>query len=157
MTDQGFKLFLAILKQHEGLRLKAYADEYGNWTIGYGHNLSSHGLSNVQAASTVWTQAQADTHLILDAQAAIDAVYAHWPWAVKLTDARQAVLGDMAFQLGIGGLSKFSNTLAAVQSGLYQIAANDMLESNWHSQTPDRCDRLAAMMRNGEWPVGLAV
>lgn len=32
---------IALIKEHEGVRLKAYDDGYGTWTIGYGHTQNS--------------------------------------------------------------------------------------------------------------------
>lgn len=37
MSKQMSELGLALIKQFEGLRLKAYQDSAGVWTIGYGH------------------------------------------------------------------------------------------------------------------------
>lgn len=50
---------LAIIKKHEGCRLKAYKCPAGKWTIGYGHT------AGVKAGQTI-TQAQADAYLKQD-------------------------------------------------------------------------------------------
>ena len=34
----------ALLRHHEGLRLKPYADTTGHWTIGVGRNLEAEGF-----------------------------------------------------------------------------------------------------------------
>jgi lysozyme len=58
------------------------------------------------------------------------------------------VLVNMAFNMG-GGLLSFVNTLAAIQRGDYNAAANGMLASRWATQVGARATRLADMMRNG--------
>ncbi len=47
---------LALIKRFEGLRLTAYQDSVGVWTIGYGHT------SGVSEGQTI-TQTQADAYL----------------------------------------------------------------------------------------------
>jgi len=55
----------------------------------------------------------------------------------------------MVYQLGFSGTSKFRNFLSALNSQAYDKAADEMLDSKWHRQTPERCERLAKMMREG--------
>jgi lysozyme len=55
----------------------------------------------------------------------------------------------MCFQLGMSKLGGFKNTLAAMRQGRYDEAADGMLNSAWASQTPNRAQRLAQMMRTG--------
>ena len=47
-----------ITKKEEGLRLEAYRDSGGLWTIGYGHLFSPDPKADF--AGLVWTQEQAD-------------------------------------------------------------------------------------------------
>ena len=152
MTVAGMTKLLALVRTQEGLRLNAYCNPGDEWTIGYGHNLEAHGFTAAQAASTGWTRERCESALLSDIQAATVTVFARWPWVETLADARQGVLIDMAFQMGVDGLGKFRNTLAAIQSGLYEIAANDMLASNWARETPVRAQIEALMMRTGVWP-----
>jgi lysozyme len=57
------------------------------------------------------------------------------------------VVIEMVFQLGIGGVSKFKNMLEALKESDYAHAAVHMLASNWHKQTPTRCEELAEILR----------
>lgn len=74
-----------------------------------------------------------------------------FPWTAKLDDARFGVLVNICFQLGIGGLAGFKNTLAMIQSGDYAGASDGMLASTWAKQTPLRAGRLALQMKIGVW------
>ena len=53
----------------------------------------------------------------------------------------------MVFQLGKTGVSKFKKMLKALKKKDYKEAANQMLDSKWHTQTPERAEGLASLMR----------
>ena len=56
----------------------------------------------------------------------------------------QHVLVNMCFQLGQGGLSKFKkNFKTAVEDYQWQRASEEMLDSRWAGQTPERAQRLS--------------
>jgi lysozyme len=131
---------VSLTKQFEGLRLKPYRDSVGKLTIGYGRNLSDDGI----------TETEAEQLLQNDLQKARAGVLAGLPWVANLDDARQAVLFEMAFQIGLSGLFAFKNTLTLVQAGNYAGAADAMLQSMWFKQTPDRAQALSDIMRNGQ-------
>ena len=59
---------------------------------------------------------------------------------------------DMAFNLGVRGLSKFRNALAAMEARDYATAAEEMMDSRWAQQVGGRAARLAVMMETGQWP-----
>ena len=48
--------------------------------------------------------------------------------------------------MGTTGVSNFKNTLTAIQSGDYKLAAVEMLDSKWAKQTPDRATEMALVM-----------
>jgi len=80
-----------------------------------------------------------------------EAVLKALPWMEKLSDQRQAVLIEMAFQMGVSGLLQFKRMLSAVEDGQYFEAAAQMVESTWARQTPARAHRMALQMETGEW------
>jgi len=127
------------LIRHEGLRLKPYLCTAGKTTIGVGRNLDDNGISMHEAM------------LLLDndIDAVEDDLDQRLPWWRGLTEARQRVLADMAFNLGIGRLEGFRNTLAAIKTGNYPAAAEGMLASRWATQVGKRAQTLAKMMREG--------
>lgn len=127
------------LRRHEGERLKPYRCTAGKLTIGVGRNLDDRGITAQESAyllsndiDKVWTELQA-----------------RLPWVTGLSDVRQRVLLDMAFNLGTDGLLKFRNTLATIEAGNYQKGAEMMLDSLWAKQVGMRAQRLAKMMQTG--------
>jgi lysozyme len=67
----------------------------------------------------------------------------------ELSEARQIVLVDMCFNLGMAGLMKFRKMLRAVELGTFHLAADEMMASKWASQVGRRAESLAGMMREG--------
>ncbi|QEE30787.1 hypothetical protein FTW19_23975 [Terriglobus albidus] len=66
-----------------------------------------------------------------------------------LTATRQAVLIDMAFNLGLKRLAGFRKTLALLAAGDFAAAANEMLDSAWAREVPKRAKRDSDLMRAG--------
>jgi len=79
------------------------------------------------------------------------AIAGQWPWFDKLSWQRQGVIVCMLHQLGARGVSGFRRMLDALGRSSYEAAADEMLDSAWHRQTPGRCERMAQIMRTGEW------
>lgn len=127
------------LLRHEGIRLRAYKDSLGKITIGVGRCLETRGISEEEAFYL----------LDNDIEYVREAVTKVLPWVAKLDIPRQEVLFEMAFQLGLGGLLSFKNTLEAIHTRDWNAAYNGMLNSKWHSQTPERCEELAEIILNG--------
>jgi len=129
------------LIRDEGVRLKPYKDQVGKLTIGVGRNLDDVGISELEAE---WL-------LHNDISRAEDALLQALPWAKDLDEVRRSALINLTFNMGIGGLLGFKNTLAAIQEGRYNDAADQMLESKWATQVGPRAHRLAKQILTGEW------
>ena len=135
-------LLIAELKRDEGVRYEPYFDVVGIKTVGVGHNLKAKPLGLIYPID----DAMVDRILALDIADVFEALDDHLPWWRALSEVRQRVLANMAFNLGIGGLLGFNNTLAAVKDERYAEAAKGMLASKWARQVGDRAKRLAEMM-----------
>lgn len=132
------------LRRDEGEKLAAYQDHLGYWTIGVGRLIDGRkggGLTPEESAYLLNND--------IDKRRA--ELQQRLPWLKQLDEARQGVLLNMSFQMGIDGLLGFKNTLAMVQRGDYAGAAKGMLNSLWARQTPDRAKRLSEQMRTGAW------
>ncbi len=127
------------ISRHEGTKLKPYKDSRGFLTIGTGRCLDTKGISVDEALYMLRN----------DIKACQQAVTSNLPWVTGLDDLRREVLVEMAFQLGINGLLGFKHFLEYAQFHQYDSAADEMLKSAWHTQTPRRCEELAEIMRTG--------
>jgi len=135
------------IKQDEGLVLHVYDDSLGYSTIGYGRLVDRRkggGISENEALYLLKNDVDARLNVLENAIDFFD----------RLDDARKGVLLNMTFQMGISGLLKFKNTLAKIEMGDYEGAADNMMKSLWAKQTPSRAQRLAEQMRTGQWQSG---
>lgn len=128
----------AQLPIDEGRRSKPYKDSVGILTVGVGRNLEK-GLADDEIALLLKND-------ITEADAAARAVF---PAFDSLSEARKAVLVNMAFNLGQARLAGFVNTLGAIADGRWEDAAKGMLASKWAFQVGQRAQRLAKAMREG--------
>ena len=129
------------LKKHEGVRLKPYTDTVGKLTLGIGRNLEDKGI----------TEQEALFMLNNDVDYFYTKLDKRLDWFKLLNNARQNVLVNMAFNLGVAGLLTFKDTLKLISVGRYKEAAEEMLNSKWAGQVGYRAQELAEQMRTGEY------
>jgi lysozyme len=128
-----------MLIRHEGFRLKPYRCSAGRLTIGVGRNLDDVGVTEQEALSLLEN----------DVDRVTSELDRYMPWWKNLDDARREALADMCFNLGLTGLMKFREMLAALEAGDYAKAAEEMLDSRWASQVGGRAGELAGIVRGG--------
>lgn len=107
---------IELVKRFEGVRLEAYDDGVGVWTIGVGHTLGVKRTDKI-------TMAQCDEFLKVDLEDAEDAV--HRLVTVPLTQGQIDALVSWTFNLGASALAK-STLLKLLNQGRYQEAADQM-------------------------------
>lgn len=95
MTDAGY----AFIMQNEGLRLRAYQDSGGVWTIGYGHTGSD------VKSGTVISKERAAELLRKDVAWAVAAVKKATA-GVALMQRQFEALVDFTYNVGAGNLNK---------------------------------------------------
>lgn len=130
------------LRRDERIVPSAYQDSLGYWTIGVGRLIDKRKGGRLR-------DEEIDFLLMNDIAEKEEELDAAIPWWRTLSDARQRVLLNMCFNLGIKGLLGFKNTLAMVKAGDYDGAAAGMLSSKWAKQVGARATRLSEMMKEG--------
>lgn len=136
------------IARHEGCRLSPYRDSLGFPTQGYGHLLTHDKLASLDQFPRI-TQVQADEWLDQDIAKGRGTINLNEPWVTEMDSPRQDVLVEMVFQLGLAGFQKFKGVIDACKCHDFNTAADEMLDSQWHKQTPKRCEELAELMREG--------
>lgn len=126
--------------RHEGEVLTPYKCSQGVLTIGRGHNLE-HGISKA-ASDFIFKEDMDKTEA--DLKKYLPDVYDN------LDANRQLVLIDMCFNLGIGGLLKFKKMLAAIRTGDYARAAEELMDSAYARQVPERAEENKNILLTGE-------
>ncbi len=108
-SDAGF----AMTKEFEGLRLTAYQDVAGVWTIGYGHT-----GADVRPGKTI-TEAEAEALLRSDLAGAVRCV--NREVTEKISQGQFDAMVDFCFNAGFGSFVK-STLLQKVNAGDFQGA-----------------------------------
>ncbi len=132
----------ALLIAEEGLRLEPYKDTEGYLTIGVGRLIDPARGGGISRDEALYM-------LNNDMGRVIHELTAKLPWFAELDETRQIVMAAMAFQLGITGVLNFKRMITAAQARQWDLAAQEMLESRWADQTPDRARRMAEAMKTG--------
>lgn len=139
---------------------KAFKDTTGVPTIGVGFNLNKPGaatrlkalgldIAKVKAGTETISKAQAEQLFTEDvATARSDAKKAVSSFD-SLSPARQDVLVNMSFNLGLTSLRGFKGTIKAINEGNFGIAAQRMLKTKWAKQVGQRAKDLAKIMKDG--------
>ncbi len=150
MTDATLEELRKLLIADEGVVLHAYPDSRGFLTIGCGRLIDPR-----RGGGITYTEALYLLDHDMDNCAA--ELSERFAWYEDQDPVRQVVLLSLCFNLGIDGLAKFTNTLAAFKRKDYEAAAKGLMASLWYSQVQrSRSDRLLAMTRTGKWPMAKA-
>lgn len=139
LTGPALDAAIANIKLEEGYRSLMYKDSTGNWTIGYGHNLSVKPLSQAVCALILSEDLEEAEHDLASA----------FPYYLHLDGARQGILLDLAFNLGIEGLMGFRKMLVAIQLSDWTIAADELRNSKAAVEEPNRIAKLAHALETG--------
>jgi len=129
------------IKENEGLRLFPYKCSAGKQTIGYGRNLKDVGISKKEA----------EFLLINDIGRCFESLTAIFGIGIfyDLSYNRKRVLVDMIFNLGRTRFLGFKKMIQAVKNGDFIEAANQILDSRYAEQLPNRSKRNADILREG--------
>ena len=129
----------ADLIRDEGWRAHAYQDTEGFWTIGYGFLVDSRrGNGLPKHIADQWLD-----YLIREK---IALLRSRWPAFDEQPEEVQRAIGNMVYQLGVGGVMGFRRMLAALEDGDRKEAARQALDSRWARQTPNRAHRVASLI-----------
>lgn len=158
VKDQRAKNYFNMLSLNEGNKSRVYKDSKGIPHIGIGFNLEDannrrflkeQGIDinelfagrplSERETRTLYNHSL--TQAFKDAQS-YDPNFAKRPEAVKMT------LVDMAFNLGLTKLNKFVEMKKALMNNDYNMAANEMVDSNWYKQVKSRGPRMVDVMRS---------
>ena len=122
------------IKQSEGFRGEVYQDHLGFDTLGYGTRMPI-------------SKKEAELLLRLRLKDKIRDIETKKPLYNLLPLEAQAIIAEMCYQMGVNGVLRFRMMWAALEDKNYEFAAEEMLESTWAVQTPNRAHDLADKMR----------
>ena len=127
---------------HEGLKLSAYQDHLGFWTIGVGRLIDDRKggrISRLEAMLLLDNDINSHLHDL-----------ATFQWFSSLNAVRTKALLDMHFQLGVGGFRGFREMFSALDRRDYATAAAAGRDSKWaHEDTPERAQTVMRQLETG--------
>lgn len=119
---------LALMKAFEGCELKAYKDQAGVWTIGYGHTKDV-------VPGMIITQEEAEEYFkedLLDFEEGVSDLL-----TIEVTDNQFSALVSFAYNLGLGSLKK-SHLLSFLNQGMAEKAATQFVRWDLVNGIPDK-------------------
>jgi lysozyme len=140
-----------LLMFEEGLRFEAYYCSEKYPTIGIGWKIGSKNqpLDDFKVMTISEGAALAQCSEECESiSSALGYVISNWG---DLEESRQAILISMAYQMGMSGLMKFKNMIAAIEDNDFAEASNQGMDSIWAEQTPERAYRHMRVMLAGNW------
>ena len=126
------------IKQHEGYVGIVYKDSLGIDTIGYGFAIKDLDLD----------EDLAEEILLRKLEKLVKRVRDKFDWLDDVPHEVQGVLVNMAYQMGLSGVCKFKRALKYMEHQNWERAADEMLMSRWHKQTPNRAKELSNIIRS---------
>jgi lysozyme len=138
---------LAEIKADEGWLPYGYSDYdstpvacKGWLTIGYGFLIDSRkGVGLPRPVAEFWLRYAVNER--------VEELERRWPAFKDQPEDVQLAIANMAYNLGVSGLLKFTDMLNALERGERAQAATDALQSIWATQVPKRARKIAALIR----------
>lgn len=136
------------LAEDEGCKYEIYLDHLGLPTFGIGALIKEHDPEYGQPVGTPVSEERVRKRFNLDIAVTIEDCGRLYSDFDDLPEEAQLVIANMCFNLGYPRLSKFKGMKAGVDARDWERAADEMVDSRWHDQVPNRAKRLVKRMRD---------
>ena len=138
------------LAEDEGCKYEIYLDHLGLPTFGIGHLITKNDPEYGKDVGTVIEQSRVQSAFNLDITVTIEDCHRLYKDFTDLPEEVQLIIANMMFNLGYPRLSKFKGMKAGVDARSWSSAADEMVDSRWYTQVPNRARRLVDRMRQIE-------
>ena len=136
------------LADDEGCKYEIYLDTHALPTFGIGHLIVEADPEYDQPVGTPVSEERVRQAFNLDILVTLEDCHRLYDDFDDLPEEAQLVIANMCFNLGYPRLSKFKGMKAGVDARDWNRAADEMVDSRWHDQVPNRAKRLVGRMRN---------
>ncbi len=124
------------IKKHEGFSSAVYKCSEGYDTIGYGFAIKDLVLDK-DVAELILERKLKDLQ---------EKIASRFGWFYNAPKIVKDVVTNMCYQMGIAGFSQFKKTIYYLETGQYEEASMEMLDSLWAKQTPNRAKELSELI-----------
>ena len=135
------------LEVDEGVKYEIYNDHLGYPTFGIGHLVRD---SDPEAGAALGTPVSEDRVIEAfnaDVETVLNDCTILYGDFNELPEEAQLIIANMMFNLGRPRLSKFKGMKAGVDARDWKKAADEMVDSAWYRQVPNRAGRLVTRMK----------
>jgi len=134
------------IAEDEGVVYKVYLDHLGLPTCGIGHLITEYDEEFGKPVGTRVTEDRVIELFDADVQSVLNDCQNLYKNLFALPEEIQLIVANMMFNMGYTRLSQFKMMKAAVEAGNWLEAAEQMKDSRWAKQVPNRANRLIARM-----------
>lgn len=138
----------AELTEDEGVKYEIYLDHLNLPTCGIGHLILQSDQECGLPVGTPISETRVRELFEQDVEIVLKECEILLPSFEILPDEVQLIIANMMFNMGRPRLSKFKKFLEAVILFSWKEAADEMVDSRWYNQVPNRAQRLVERMRN---------
>ena len=135
------------LEVDEGVKYEIYKDHLGYPTFGIGHLVIDSDPEHGQEVGTPVSEDRVIEAFDNDEQVVLADCERLYNDFNVLPEEVQLIIANMMFNMGRPRLSKFKGMKAGVDAQDWNKAADEMIDSNWYKQVPNRAGRLVKRMR----------
>ena len=135
------------LAEDEGCKYEIYLDHLGLPTMGIGHLITKDDPEYGLSVGTVVEQSRVQSAFNLDITVTLEDCQRLYKDFNDLPEEVQLIIANMMFNLGYPRLSKYKGMQAHVDARDWPGAADEMVDSKWYTQVPNRARRLVDRMR----------
>ena len=136
------------LADDEGCKYEIYLDHLALPTFGIGHLIKDADPEHGQPVGTPVSEERVRQAFDLDILVTIEDCHRLYDDFDELPEEAQLVIANMCFNLGYQRLSKFKGMKSGVDDRDWHRAADEMVDSRWHDQVPNRAKRLVKRIRD---------
>mgnify|MGYP003673185989 FL=1 len=136
------------LELDEGCKHEIYLDHLGFPTLGIGHLITEWDEEYSKDVGTEITDDRVKQCFEKDVGNVIKDCERLYEDFEYLPEDAQLIIANMIFNMGYTRLSKFRGMKAGVDARDWNKAADEMIDSKWYEQVPNRAGRLVKRMRS---------
>ena len=136
------------LAEDEGCKFEIYLDRLGLPTFGIGALVKEHDPEYGQPVGTPVSEDRVRQRFNLDIAVTIEDCQVLYDDFNELPEEAQLVIANMMFNMGRPRLSKFKMMKKACDERDWNEMADQMVDSRWHDQVPNRAKRLVKRIRD---------
>ena len=135
------------IEADEGCKYEIYLDHLGLPTFGIGHLVVESDEEYNQPVGTSISADRVTECFNSDVETVLDDCERLYPDFGSLPEEVQLIIANMMFNMGRQQLRKLKGMKAGVDARDWQQAADEMVDSVWYRQVPNRAKRLVERMR----------